>query len=97
MMSSPGRAASKPWKPFAPNLMPLIWSLLTWTMPAPTGIDLAKELMAIRPDVPIILCTGFSELINGKQVKEAGIREFVMKPYATRNFANTIRKVLEKK
>jgi len=67
------------------------------TMPAPTGIDLAKELMAIRPDVPIILCTGFSELINGKQVKEAGIREFVMKPYATRNFANTIRKVLEKK
>jgi CheY-like chemotaxis protein/anti-sigma regulatory factor (Ser/Thr protein kinase) len=64
------------------------------TMPALTGIDLAKELMAIRPDVPIILCTGFSELINGKQVKEAGIREFVMKPYATRNFANTIRNVL---
>ena len=65
------------------------------TMPALTGIELAKALLAVRANIPIILCTGFSELINGKEVKEAGIREFVMKPYATRNFANTIRKVLE--
>jgi DNA-binding NtrC family response regulator len=64
------------------------------TMPAPTGMDLAKELMAIRPDIPIILCTGFSDLINATQAKEAGIREFVMKPFAARNFANTIRNVL---
>jgi PAS domain S-box-containing protein len=67
------------------------------TMPGLTGVELAKELTAIRPDVPIILCTGFSELIDGKQVKEARIREFVLKPYATRHFANTIRKVLEGK
>jgi CheY-like chemotaxis protein len=67
------------------------------TMPAPTGIELAKELMAIRPDIRIILCTGFSEIINAKQAKEAGIREFVMKPFVARTFAQTIRKVLEEK
>jgi PAS domain S-box-containing protein len=67
------------------------------TMPHLTGKDLAKELMAIREDIPIILCTGFSELINGKQCKDAGIREFIMKPYVTSNVANVIRKVLEQK
>ena len=64
------------------------------TMPAPTGTELAKELMGIRPGIPIILCTGFSEIINAKQAKEAGIREFVMKPFAARTFAKTIRNVL---
>jgi PAS domain S-box-containing protein len=67
------------------------------TMPGLTGMELAKELTAIRPDVPIILCTGFSELIDGKKVAEARIREFVLKPYATRHFAATIRKALEGK
>jgi len=67
------------------------------TMPAMTGIELAKELMAIRPDIPIILCTGFSELINEKQAKEMGIQEFVMKPFVIGKHAKTIRKVLERK
>ena len=67
------------------------------TMPGMTGIELAKELMAVRPDIPIILCTGFSELINEKQAKEMGIREFVMKPFVIGNHAKTIRKVLEQK
>ena len=48
-------------------------------MPGMTGIELAKEVMTIRPDIPIILCTGFSELIDEKHAKEMGIREFVMK------------------
>jgi PAS domain S-box-containing protein len=65
------------------------------TMPALTGVELAKEMMAIRPDTPIILCTGFSDLINAKQAQETGIREFVMKPFVARTFAKTIRKVLE--
>ena len=67
------------------------------TMPAMTGIELAKELMAIRPDIPIILCTGFSELINEKQAKEMGIQEFVMKPFVIGKHAKIIRKVLERK
>jgi YesN/AraC family two-component response regulator len=67
------------------------------TMPSMTGIELAKELMAIRPDIPIILCTGFSELINEKRAKEMGIQEFVMKPFVIGKHAKTIRKVLEQK
>jgi len=65
------------------------------TMPNMTGKDLAKELMTIRPDIPIILCTGFSEKIDEDKAKEMGI-SFVMKPIVIRDITNTIRQVLEK-
>jgi PAS domain S-box-containing protein len=67
------------------------------TMPKMTGAQLAKELLKIRPDIPIILGTGFSELIDEKMAKEVGIRELIMKPYAITNIAKTIRQVLEEK
>jgi PAS domain S-box-containing protein len=67
------------------------------TMPNMTGKDLAKELMSIRPDVPIILCTGFSEKIDERRAEEMGIRAYVMKPIAMRQIANTIREVLDNK
>ncbi|MBF0497728.1 MAG: PAS domain S-box protein [Deltaproteobacteria bacterium] len=67
------------------------------TMPRLTGRQLAQELMTIRPNIPIILCTGYSDLIDGKQAKEAGIREFVMKPYAAGKLAKAIYQVLEEK
>lgn len=65
------------------------------TMPGLTGSELARELMNIRPDIPVILCTGFSELINEKQAEEEGIRAFVMKPYVIADMTRIIRKVLE--
>jgi PAS domain S-box-containing protein len=65
------------------------------TMPHMTGADLAKELMRIRPDIPIILCTGFSEVISAEEAKTLGIREFVMKPFATREIAEIARHVLD--
>ncbi|MFH1350902.1 MAG: response regulator [Pseudomonadota bacterium] len=64
------------------------------TMPNMTGKDLARELMAIRPDIPIILCTGFSEQIDERRAREMGISAFVMKPIVMRQMANTIREVL---
>lgn len=64
------------------------------TMPGLTGKDLARQLMEIRADIPVILCTGFSEQINEKKSKEAGIREFVMKPYVVKHLATAIRRVL---
>jgi CheY-like chemotaxis protein len=67
------------------------------TMPGMTGIELAREIMIIRPDIPIILCTGFSELTNEKRAKEAGIREFILKPYVITSLTKTIRQVLEQK
>jgi len=67
------------------------------TMPNMTGKELAKELMAIRSDIPIILCTGFSEQIDEKRADEMGISAFVMKPIVMSQMANTIRQVLDKK
>ncbi|MBI5594354.1 MAG: PAS domain S-box protein [Deltaproteobacteria bacterium] len=67
------------------------------TMPGLTGKEFASEILAIRPDIPIILCTGFSVIINEQQAKEAGIREFVMKPYSINSLADTVRKVLDEK
>jgi CheY-like chemotaxis protein len=66
------------------------------TMPGLRGEELAREIIALRPGMPIILCTGYSELINETQAREMGIREFLMKPYLAANFAETIRKVLNK-
>jgi DNA-binding NtrC family response regulator len=67
------------------------------TMPHMTGVDLAKEIMRIKPEIPIILCTGFSEVINAEEAKALGIRAFLMKPFATRALAETIRRALEGK
>ncbi|MBA4395533.1 MAG: hybrid sensor histidine kinase/response regulator, partial [Desulfobacca sp.] len=63
------------------------------TMPNMTGDRLAKELLAIRPGIPIILCTGFSQVVNQEKAKSMGIKEWVMKPLTVRNLAETVRKV----
>jgi PAS domain S-box-containing protein len=66
------------------------------TMPHMTGEMLGKEIMRIRSDVAIILCTGYSELISDTRAKALGIREFVMKPLVIHDLARTIRIVLDK-
>jgi PAS domain S-box-containing protein len=65
------------------------------TMPNITGDELAKSLLAIRPDIPIILCTGYSSKIDMNRAEEIGIRAFVMKPFNKRELAATIRRVLD--
>ncbi len=65
------------------------------TMPEMTGDKLARELMKIRPDIPIILCTGYSKRISEEKAKEMGIRAFLMKPIVMRDLAETVRKALE--
>jgi len=62
------------------------------TMPHMTGTDLSKELMEIRPDVPIIMCTGFSELITEGKAEAMGIRALLMKPIVRRDLAEAIRR-----
>ena len=59
-----------------------------------TGDNLARELVKIRPGIPIILCTGYSRQISEEKAKEMGIRAFVMKPILRRTIAETIREVL---
>ena len=65
------------------------------TMPNMTGEELANELMFIRPDIPIILCTGFSRRVTEKKAKAMGIQAFIMKPILKQELAETIRRVLD--
>ena len=65
------------------------------TMPNMTGVDLSKEIMKIRPETPIVLCTGYSEIINEEKAKEIGISEFIMKPVLMKDLADTIRKAID--
>jgi PAS domain S-box-containing protein len=65
------------------------------TMPNMTGKQLASKILALRPDVPIILCTGFSEEIAQPEAKALGIRAFVMKPLNRDNLASIVREVLD--
>ena len=65
------------------------------TMPHLTGHMLTEEIMKIRPDIPVILCTGYSDLINEEMAKEMGIKAFVMKPVVLKKIAKTIREVLD--
>jgi signal transduction histidine kinase/ActR/RegA family two-component response regulator len=67
------------------------------TMPKMTGVELAKQILAYRPDIPIVLCTGFSELISADKAREIGIREFVMKPLLMSDMAKLVRGLLDKK
>jgi PAS domain S-box-containing protein len=64
------------------------------TMPGMTGLDLARRMMQIRADIPIILCTGFSTRISEQSIKAAGIREFALKPLTKSDLAPLIRRVL---
>jgi len=65
------------------------------TMPNLTGFDLAKECKEIRSDIPIILCTGFSESTLLLRAGSLGISEIIMKPLLMRDLAGAIRKVLD--
>lgn len=65
------------------------------TMPKLNGDRLARELLKIKPDIPIILCTGFSATIDENTAIAQGIRAFVNKPILRHHIAETIRKVLD--
>jgi CheY-like chemotaxis protein len=67
------------------------------TMPRMTGDELAKEILAVRGEVPVIICTGFSAKLTEERAKEIGIRAFVMKPFGSADLARTIRRVLDRK
>jgi PAS domain S-box-containing protein len=66
------------------------------TMPRMNGDQLAERLLLIRPDIPIIICTGFSDTIPQEMARRIGIREVLVKPFALHDLAKTIRKVLDR-
>jgi DNA-binding response OmpR family regulator len=66
-------------------------------MPKMTGDKLVKEILNIRPDIFIILCTRFSEKIDEKKAKEIGAADYIIKPMDKRDFAFKVRRVLDGK
>jgi PAS domain S-box-containing protein len=67
------------------------------TMPGMTGKELAHELRRIRPDIPIILCTGFSPHLNEEQTTAIGMCTLLRKPFVLQELAETIRALLQKR
>lgn len=65
------------------------------TMPQITGMQLAGDLLSIRPDLPIILCTGYSDLVDELKAKANGIHEFLLKPFLPEVLAGAVRRVLD--
>jgi len=66
------------------------------TMPELTGEDQALELLKIRPGLPIILCTGYSESMNREKARKLNIREFVFKPVSLQDLRAAVRRVLNR-
>lgn len=64
------------------------------TMPGMTGVTLAQKMLQIRPDIPIILSTGFSPLVDEEEAKAMGVKEFMPKPFSMGDIAKLIRKAL---
>jgi len=69
--------------------------LTDMTMPKKTGEELTRELLALRPELPIILCTGFSENMGPEKAKAMGIRRFLMKPVIMGELARAVRGALD--
>jgi CheY-like chemotaxis protein len=65
------------------------------TMPLMTGDRMALAMMRLRPDLPVIICTGFNELLSKERVQEIGIRALLMKPFLKNEAATVIRQVLD--
>jgi len=65
------------------------------TMPTMSGDALSRELLRIRPNIPILLCTGFSHSISAEKAKALGIRTFLMKPVNGKSLAFALREILD--
>jgi CheY-like chemotaxis protein len=68
-----------------------------YVMPHMTGVDLAKQMMHLRPDIPVILCTGWTEKVAKEKTRKTGLRAFLLKPLKLRDVAAIIRDVLDEK
>ncbi|MCF8125635.1 MAG: response regulator, partial [Desulfotignum sp.] len=66
------------------------------TMPEMNGDEMAMEIKAVRPDIPLVICTGFSAEISEEIARQKGFSAFLMKPLQLRELALVVRKILDK-
>ncbi len=78
-----------------PDLFDLV--VTDQTMAGMTGVDLARRMLQLRPSLPIILCTGYSNQISAEEAKRMGIAGFAFKPLTRRDIADLIRRVLDQR
>ncbi|WP_319581745.1 response regulator [uncultured Pseudodesulfovibrio sp.] len=64
------------------------------SMPNMTGMEFAREILKIRPDIPIILCTGFSDAVSYERLRDIGIGDFIMKPILKHDLMASISRLL---
>lgn len=65
------------------------------TMPGKTGAELAAEVLAVHPSMPVILSTGFNERISEKKARQIGVKKFLLKPVSITDLTRAIREVLD--
>ncbi|ACL02987.1 putative PAS/PAC sensor protein [Desulfatibacillum aliphaticivorans] len=88
-------SAAGAWEKFQENPGKFDIVITDYNMPGMTGDKLAQNLFSLRPQIPVIMCTGFSEKFSESLARELGIVEYVTKPVLMQEFAHTIRKVLD--
>lgn len=76
----------------APEAFDLL--IIDQTMPGLSGGELAREVLALRPDLPIVLCTGYSEEMDEAKARAIGIRAYLAKPVAARDLLDTVANLL---
>lgn len=67
------------------------------TMPNLTGLELTRRLLALRPDIPVVLCTGFSEAVNEETARAAGVVAYLTKPVDPDQLARAVRAALDRR
>ncbi|MCB2186704.1 MAG: PAS domain S-box protein [Deltaproteobacteria bacterium] len=88
--------AEEAWRLFQADPQAFDLLITDQTMPETTGVELAIRTMRLRPDLPVILCTGFSEAVTAGQARALGIAEFVQKPIDRGALALTVRRTLDR-
>ncbi len=83
----------EPWRRAPPEAFDLV--VTDQAMPELPGMALAQEILEIRGDIPIILCSGFSEVVSAEDAMAAGIREFMTKPIRPNDLARAVRRALD--
>jgi CheY-like chemotaxis protein len=67
------------------------------SMPNLTGLELVQKTLAVRPDLPVILCTGFNQMLDKKEAKALGIHSYLEKPVSVKDLTEAIRQALDDK
>ena len=72
-------------------------AIVDQVMPGTTGVELARQIRAVRPNTPIVLCTAFNDSLAMDEVKASGIQDLVLKPIVMDQLSRTIRQALARK